>query len=152
MSQTREPIEPLLLFELIKFCHLKAKSTYLFISNWIPKSKFIPEALPSEYPINFLDFETLMDAVPNFDNQKPYQQIPFQYSLHICDRNNQCEHKEFLGDENRDPRKDFIENLLNDLSDKGSVIVYNKSFEKKRIEDLAELFPHYASELLAINN
>lgn len=35
------------------------------------------------YPLYFLDFETLMQTVPQYDGQRPYQQITFQYSLHI---------------------------------------------------------------------
>ncbi|MDZ7625710.1 MAG: DUF2779 domain-containing protein [Ignavibacteriaceae bacterium] len=33
------------------------------------------------YPLYFMDFETFQPAVPLFDNSKPYQQIPFQYSV-----------------------------------------------------------------------
>ena len=36
-----------------------------------------------EYPVSYLDFETIGTAIPLFDGVKPYQQVPFQYSLHI---------------------------------------------------------------------
>jgi hypothetical protein len=36
-----------------------------------------------EYPLFFMDFETIFPAVPLHDESRPYQQIPFQYSLHI---------------------------------------------------------------------
>jgi hypothetical protein len=54
-----------------------------------------------QFPINFFDFETFQNAIPRFNNQRPYMQIPFQYSLHILHEDGTLEHKEFLGDENR---------------------------------------------------
>ena len=64
-------------------------------------------------PLGFLDFETFMEPVPSFDGQKPYQQIPFQYSLHIIADDKLSQH-EFLGQPTEDPRRAFIEKLLLD--------------------------------------
>jgi hypothetical protein len=104
-----------------------------------------------EYPINFFDFETFQNAVPRFDNQRPYMQIPFQYSLHILHEDGTMEHKEFLGDENSDPRGALIEQMLNDLTATGSIVAYNQSFEISRIKELAKFDESREDELLALN-
>ena len=62
--------------------------------------------------IYHLDFETYQAIVPAFDNVKPYQQIPFQYSAHYED-NQQVQHFEFLAENSlADPREKFIQNLI----------------------------------------
>ena len=104
-----------------------------------------------QYPINFFDFETFQNAIPRFNDQRPYQQIPFQYSLHILHQDGTLEHKEFLGDENSDPRKDLIEHMLEDITATGSIIAYNQSFEMSRIRELASYDESRKDELLALN-
>ncbi len=104
-----------------------------------------------QYPINFFDFETFQNAIPRFENQRPYGQIPFQYSLHILHKDGTLEHKEFLGDENSDPRLALIEQMLSDITPIGSIVAYNQSFEIGRIKDLASFAPEYEQELLAFN-
>jgi len=103
------------------------------------------------FPINFFDFETFQNAIPRFDNQRPYQQIPFQYSLHILYEDGTMEHKAFLADENSDPRPALIKRLLEDITDKGSIVAFNQSFEKSRIEELAEFDKERKEALLALN-
>jgi len=103
------------------------------------------------YPINFFDFETFQNAIPRFDNQRPYQQMPFQYSLHILHKNGTLEHKEFLGDENSDPRRALSEQMLKDITPTGSIIAYNQSFEITQIKNLALTCKDISSELLALN-
>lgn len=104
-----------------------------------------------EYPINFFDFETFQNAIPRFDNQRPYMQIPFQYSLHILYEDGTIEHKEFLGDENKDPRNDLINQMLEDITKTGSIVAYNQSFEMSRIKELASFNIEKQDELLALN-
>ena len=100
------------------------------------------------YPINFLDFETFQEAIPRFNKQRPYQQIPFQYSLHILYEDGRLEHKEFLGDESKDPRNELIKNLLHDITESGTILAYNASFEKRVIKELAKFKPEYEDKLL----
>lgn len=104
-----------------------------------------------EYPINFFDFETFFEAIPRFDHQRPYQQIPFQYSLHILHEDGTLEHREFLGAEHIDPRDELITKMLLDITEKGSIIAYNHSFEKRVIRELATYDTHRSKELLALN-
>lgn len=100
------------------------------------------------YPLYFMDFETFQPAVPLFDNSKPYQQIPFQYSVFLKkDKESEAEHFEFLAEPGDDPRRRFIENLLKVTKGKGDVIVYNKTFEITRLNEIARDFPEYTDEI-----
>jgi hypothetical protein len=101
-----------------------------------------------KYPLAFFDFETFMTAIPPFDGIKPYQQIPFQYSLHILEKpEGKLQHYEFLAMPHQDPREDLVNNLVNQIPDKGSVLVYNKSFEIGILKNLAELFPQQKKKI-----
>ncbi len=104
------------------------------------------------YPLYFLDFETYMSAMPEHDNSRPYQQIPFQFSLYY----QKAEDSEpipfsFLAENAGDPRKSFIENLIAQTNNPGSIMVYNAGFEKSRINEFARDFPEYEEELMNIN-
>jgi hypothetical protein len=95
-----------------------------------------------------MDFETFQPAVPMFDNSKPYQQIPFQYSLHYKkNKKSKIDHFEFLADAENDPRIKFIENLLRDTKTDGDILTYNKSFETLRLKEIAEAFPKYKKDI-----
>ena len=101
-----------------------------------------------EYPLYFMDFETIQFAVPLYDESRPYQQIPFQYSLHVQQtKNGPVEHYEFLGTPPVDPRPDFIESLLAALGEIGSIIVWNQAFENTRLREIARDFPEYAARI-----
>lgn len=103
------------------------------------------------YPLYFLDFETFQTGVPLYDGLKPYQQVPFQYSLHILENKDaQLGHKEFLADENFDPRRALAERLVEDIPTEACVLAYNKGFECGRLKELAETFPELSERLLAI--
>lgn len=105
-----------------------------------------------KYPLYYLDYETIEPAIPLFENSGPYQHIPFQFSLHIQDQpNGAVKHIGFLHKERTDPRRGLAEALVKHCRKKGSVIVYNESFEKKRNEELAGLFPDLATDILKIN-
>ena len=103
------------------------------------------------YPLYFLDFETFQTCIPMYDGVKPYQQVPFQYSLHYLERDGTgLEHKEFLADENSDPRRALAERLVTDIPTDACVLAYNMSFECTRLKELAEIFPDLSEKLLAI--
>lgn len=105
------------------------------------------------YPIYYLDFETMNPIIPPYDYTKPFQQIPFQYSLHIKkSENSEIIHKEFLGDGENDPMYELAKQLVNDIKADGVIIAYNKSFEESRIKELAELFPDLREQLLRLSN
>jgi hypothetical protein len=99
------------------------------------------------YPVYYMDFETFMPAIPMFNGTRPYQQIPFQYSLHYQKTSgDKVEHDEFLADAEGDPREPFLKKLLMDTKEPGIILVYNKAFEITRMRELATDFPKYAKE------
>lgn len=101
-----------------------------------------------KYPLYFMDFETFQPAVPLFNNSKPYQQIPFQYSVFLKkDISSEPLHFDFLAEPGDDPRKKFIEHLLKVINGKGDVLVYNKTFEITRLNEIARDYPKYADEI-----
>ena len=103
------------------------------------------------YPLYFLDFETMPIVVPPFPNCRPYQQIPFQYSLHaIKKENGEVTHTEFLGQSGEDPRRALAEQLVADIPKDACILAFNSSFECKCLEDLANLFHDLSEHLLNI--
>ena len=103
------------------------------------------------YPLYFLDFETMMPAVPFCVGTHPFAQIPFQYSLHYIEREGEeLKHKEFLAESGVDPRRSIAEALCRDIPAGACVTAYNKRFECSRLHELAGTFPDLAEHLLAI--
>jgi len=105
-----------------------------------------------EYPIYFLDYETIPTAIPLYDACYPFQQVPFQYSLHIQHSpESELIHAEFLHLDKTNPIPKLAAQMRADIGDKGSVIVWNKKFEGKCNEDMANQIPDLSSFLLDIN-
>ncbi len=99
------------------------------------------------YPLYFLDFETFYSPLPLFDGIRPYQQVPFQYSLHsLASEGASLKHAEFLAEANTDPRHSLITQLLRDIPEKACIIAYT-SFESARLRDLADWFPAYRKRI-----
>ena len=104
-----------------------------------------------QYPLYYFDFETIMYGIPVFDYSRPFQQIPFQYSLHVQnEQGGNTLHFEFLGNGNDDPRETLIKQLIIELGSIGSVFVWNVTFEKNVLKKLAIDFPQYTVEINAI--
>ena len=105
------------------------------------------------YPIYFLDFETTQAVIPEFEGTKPYQQIPFQYSLHYIEyEGGPLLHKEFLAESGTDPRRAIAERLCEDIPMNVCVTAYNKAFECSRIKELANTYPDLADHLMNIQS
>lgn len=105
-----------------------------------------------QYPLYFLDYETVMPAIPIFDGTRPFQQIPFQFSVHVQHSPGaELEHHEYLHKERTDPRRSFAEKLIDLCGSEGTVLVYNQAFEIARNNELARDFPEYAAAIEAIN-
>ena len=109
------------------------------------------ELASSSLPGYFLDFETIQFAVPVWKGTRPYQMIPFQFSVHRLSRTGAQEHNAFLDLSGQDPSKAFAQALIDACSERGPVFVYNAAFETARIKELAERFPKLKAKLLAIN-
>lgn len=100
------------------------------------------------YPLYFLDFETFQQAVPQYDNSRPYEQITFQYSLHSIEAPGaEVKHQEFLAYPGSDPRREVAESLCNTIPENACILAYNAGFEKERINRLAELYSDLAEHL-----
>jgi hypothetical protein len=106
------------------------------------------------YPLYFLDFESFQPAAPLFDGSRSYQQIVFQYSMHIKeDEHSEIRHTSFLAEsDGTDPRLPFIKKLIEDIGDNGDIIVFNQSFESGRLNELAASFPEFAGPVAMINS
>ncbi len=99
-----------------------------------------------DYPLYYLDFETFSLAVPMFDGTKPYQKIPFQFSLHVVEKHGaEPEHYSFLAEGTEDPRPKLLAELKKLLGKQSSIVVYNQTFEKGVLNELAQAFPEYRS-------
>lgn len=109
------------------------------------------ELAASKLPAYFLDFESIQFAVPIWKGTRPYQQIPFQFSLHRLSRSNALEHTSFLDLSGGKPSKPFAEALVQACGERGPIFVYNASFEKGRVAELANQFAKLRKPLLAIN-
>ncbi|WP_083568595.1 DUF2779 domain-containing protein [Arcobacter sp. LA11] len=127
------------------------------VENYKSKETFINKEKIKEfvdtltYPIYHLDFETFQQAIPEFKGISPYQQIPFQYSLHIEYADGTLEHKEYLAKDGIDPRIEIAKRLCSDIPNDVTVLAYNMSFEKGVIKRLASLYPELSIHLLSIN-
>lgn len=103
------------------------------------------------YPLYFLDFETINPAIPLFLGTSPYQQVLFQYSLHMQKtENSKPLHKEYLQDPSKESEIELIRKLVNDSEGLGDILVYNISFEKGVINKLIHKFPDYKLQLQSI--
>ena len=103
-----------------------------------------------QYPIHFLDFEADRPAIPRFKGFKVYEEFPFQYSCHVLQADGVVTHHEYLHTDITDPRLPLLQSLLAHISDRGSIVVYNLSFERRILRGLAESFPEYTSALQSI--
>jgi predicted RecB family nuclease len=100
------------------------------------------------YPLYFADFETVNPALPRFAGMRPYDQIPFQWSVHVQrDPGTVPEHLEFLATDRSDPRQAFISALCDVLGDRGSIVVYHQQFESQRLADLATWLPEFSARI-----
>jgi len=105
-----------------------------------------------KYPLYFMDFETFATAIPIYDGTSPYQNIPFQFSLHVITKPGaMVEHYEYLAEGKDDPRPAFLAELKQDIGPKGSILVYYAAFEKSRLKELSGAFPEYQEWVDSIN-
>jgi hypothetical protein len=114
------------------------------------------------YPIFFLDYETFNPAIPLFDGYKPFDHITFQYSVHVKrgegnkgegenergkdgqeNSESDLEHYEYIHLEKTDPIPTLLTSLREIVGSKGSIVVWNKSFEAGRNKRMGEIYPKY---------
>jgi len=105
-----------------------------------------------KYPLYFLDYETMSSVIPHFDGTKPYQQLPFQYSLYVLDNpGGELRHLEYLHTENSLPCLPLLQKLKEDIGNEGTIFVWHEIFEKSRNTEMGELFPEYKEFMITVN-
>jgi len=98
-----------------------------------------------EFPLYFMDFETINPAIPVYESTRPYEQIPFQFSLHILeDWSKKPVHHAFLAENREDPRPEFLKKLQSLITPKGSIVAFNMKFEAGCLKNAAEVYPEYS--------
>jgi hypothetical protein len=102
-----------------------------------------------EHPIHFLDFEAVSPAIPRYASTRPYQTLPFQWSNHILLRDGTLKHEEYLCLEDKDPREEVAQTLLQTLGNAGTICTYT-TFETQVIIELADHLPMYRDHLKAL--
>jgi hypothetical protein len=123
---------------------IKSKST------WINKAG-IKKALETwQFPLHYLDFETIGPALPLYHGTRPYQAITFQFSCHVEAEDGTLAHREYLHDDATDPRPALVAALLAAIGDEGSIVSYNAKFEAGCIKALAKDFPDKSDKLLSL--
>lgn len=98
-------------------------------------------------PADYLDFETMNPAIPLYAGTRPYERIPFQWSLHRVGSEGRVSHQEFLADGRGDPRVPFAQTLLRALEETDNPVVVYSSFEAATLACLAKLLPELAGRL-----
>ena len=104
------------------------------------------------YPLYFMDFETFAPALPLIAGMRPYDHIPFQWSVDAQSSSGaEPTHEEFLAEQKSDPRLAFLDSLCRTLQRRGSIVVWYQEFESSRLSDLAAWFPDYANRIERIH-
>lgn len=105
------------------------------------------------FPLYFLDYETLSSVVPYFDGLGPYKQLPFQYSLHVLDSPDaELMHFEYLHSDNTNPIKPLTETLKPQIGESGTVLVWYEGFEKSCNELMGTIMPEYKEFYKSVND
>ena len=105
-----------------------------------------------KYPLYFMDFESVNPAIPRFSGMRPFDQLPFQWSLHVHEKPDaEPEHYEFLATDGGDPDASSSVRCVGALGDSGSIVVY-AAFESQRLSELAAWLPEFAEQIKAIQS
>lgn len=141
---------------LTKEKHLMQRRAYASKKAYFNKQKILDGIKQIKYPIYHLDFETFPCPLPRYKGEKCYTQSVFQFSLHIereegvCDK--EKDHYEYLATDHQDRREELIKKMCSLIGTEGTILVYNESFEKTRLKELANIFPLHKKDLLRISN
>lgn len=112
--------------------------------------KFLVEL---KYSLYFIDFETINPAIPAYDNSRPFEAIPFQYSLFVVkDIDTKPERFSYIASGSEDPRPEILKQLKALLGTSGSVIAYNAIFEITILRHASEAYPEYQNWVAELEN
>lgn len=106
-----------------------------------------------EYPLAFIDYETFPSAIPRFSGYRPYQQIPFQFSLHVIqEEGGEVTHSEFIHTENTNPDEFFVQAMQDSLPASGSILVWSQKFEKGINNQIALRMPQHQEFITGVQD
>ncbi len=104
---------------------------------------------PFDCKLGFLDFETIMRAVPVWPGMAPWEQAPAQFSYHEANGDGTYTHAEYLAEGPKDCRPELARAMVEATKNAEKVAMYS-SFEKTRIRGLQEAVPELRVELEAL--
>ena len=137
--------------ELLNSQQKRVKSVSISGVTYFERQSLAEALAAYSLPGYFLDFETINFPVPIWKGTRPYQQIPFQFSVHRLSRTGKLKQEAFIDLSGNDPTRPFAETLIAACGERGPIFVYNAGFETARIRELADRFPRLAKPLLALN-
>ncbi|WCL49285.1 DUF2779 domain-containing protein [Leptospira sp. GIMC2001] len=100
-----------------------------------------------KFPIYYLDFETINPQIPFYQKSKPYQHIPFLFSLHKWngDFSTEPEHFDYIQEDFNDPRPGILKQLSKIIEPGGTILCFNDFFEKRCLQESTQAYPEYKS-------
>lgn len=137
--------------ELLSEQQQRVKSVTISGEVYFDQKNAAHELAKYKFPVYFLDFEAIQFAVPIWEGTRPYQQIPFQFSVHHLSCNGKLRQQAFLDLSGADPSEKLAKALIDKCGKLGPIFAYSASFEKSRISELAKRFTYLAKPLLALN-
>ncbi|AVO47899.1 DUF2779 domain-containing protein [Melaminivora suipulveris] len=129
---------------------LRVKSATLTGRTYFDAQATARELAQHGLPAYFLDFETIQFAVPRWRGTRPYQQLPFQFSVHRLTRGAGIGHCEFLDLSGDNPSLPLAQALVDACGRQGVVYAYNAGFERSCIHALAKRHPPLSAALMAL--
>ena len=122
---------------------------------WLNDKPYISSGLPEALrelalPASYLDFETMSPAIPLYPETRPFQQTPFQWSLHHVNQDGKAMHEEFLALGDINPKLEFVTTLIDALAGTDGPIVVYSSFEKSTLNNISEQLPDFAIDIQSI--
>lgn len=138
--------------DLLNEQQLRVKQHTLSDKTYFDKPGAADVLAAHKLPAYFLDFETIAFAIPQWKGKKPFEQVPFQFSVHRLSRTLKLTHTEHLDLTGADPSESLAKSLITACGTSGPIFVFGQSFESGRIKALAAQYKRLAPALLAINS
>lgn len=93
-------------------------------------------------PVIAMDMEIWATAIPQLQNTKPFEQVPFLACFY-----NGANHTYVMTEHLKDDRYNFAMQLINNTKNYNSILVYDKTMEVLALNKLANLYPQLKTEL-----
>jgi hypothetical protein len=101
-----------------------------------------------EYPIYFLDYETVNPAIPLYDGHRPFQVTTFQFSIHVIDGDGgELAHYEFLADGSAEPVTALLTAMREVIDEEGGTVMVWSGYESTNNKNMGARSPEFAGYL-----